>query len=191
MDDTEIKQIVSIHQKTLGEDLLPQLGESFLRGFYHYVNQSGYEKIFTIKDDNKILATCIISYKSNTLMNRVIKNLFFQLLSAVSTKIFTNKKLYKYILKIIISKSYFESLSPEISYIFTNPEFQGKGIGHKMLITVEENLLNKNIKEYYVKTINVSTNKAIQFYKKNGFEYFDDFEYAGNSYLYLKKSLNV
>ena len=187
----DLESIVKIHLETLSEDLLPQLGEKFLIKFYEYINNSEFEEIFYSKDKDKLLATCIISYDPNTLLSRVLKKTLINFIYSFTVNILTNKKLFISVFKIFFNKTNFISKSPEITYIFTDPKLKGKGIGKEIILKVENSLKDKNINTYYVKTINGKENKAISFYLKNGFEKFEKFNYAGNSYLYLKKCLNV
>lgn len=191
LNQKDLDDIVKIHLETLSEDLLPQLGEKFLIKFYKYINNSELEEIFFIKDQDNLLATCIISYHPNTLLRRVLKNTFIYFIYSFAINILTNKKLFISVFKIFFNKTIFVSQSPEIVYIFTNPIFQGKGIGKNVIEKVENALRNKKINKYYVKTLNDKENKAINFYLKNGFKKIKRFNYAGNVYLYLEKCLDV
>lgn len=187
----DLSDIVNIHFKTLGDDLLPQLGKNFLLRFYQYIDNSELEEIFIIKDEHQVIASCIISWQPNTILQRVVKKIFIYFIYALIINIVTNKKLFSSALKIFLNKTRFISQSPEIVYIFTNPMFQGKGIGKNVIEKVENSLRNKKINKYYVKTLNDKENKAINFYLKNGFKEIKSFNYAGNVYLYLEKCLDV
>lgn len=54
----------------------------------------------------------------------------------------------------------------EIIDVFIEPEYQGNGYGDKLLKYILDNYKNRN----YFLEVNVNNKKAINLYKKNGFE---------------------
>ena len=187
--EQDIEDIVEIHLSTLSNDLLPQLGSKYLFYFYKYLLSSDQEFIFINKINNKVIGICIVSIEPKTLLNRVLKNTFFFFFYSIFTRILYNKLLQTYILNMINSKNSFNHKKPEIVYILTKPEEQGKGIGKKLLHDAEKYLASLGFTELFVKTSDLDGNKAIDFYKKNHFVLERHFMYAKKKYIYFKRCL--
>ena len=180
-----------MHSAALSKDLLPQMGKKFLYHFYVYILQSSKENLYYHKENDRIVGVCVVSSETNTLMLRVIKNLFITFIKYSFINLITNPIYRKYVINIVFSRSHFTHLNPEIVYIFTNSNHQGKGIGTGLITSVEYELLRNDVHKYYVKTINNSYSMALRFYKNNNFKIEHEFIYAGTQYLYLSKIINV
>ena len=187
----DLRYIVDIHLAALSNDLLPQMGKKFLFHFYTYILQSSKESVYYHKENDRILGVCVVSNETRTLMIRVIKNLFIPFIKYSFINIITNRVFRKFVIKIIFSRSHFTPLSPDIVYIFTNSNHQGKGIGTGLIKRTEYELLRNDVHKYYVKTINKPNSAALRFYKNNNFKIEQEFMYAGTQYVYLSKTISV
>jgi len=191
LSDSELEEIAKIHINIFQDDLLPQLGIKYLMSFYKFISKSKKEKIFIIRNKKRIIGTCIISLEADTILFRTIKGTLFQFLKSCTTSFIKNNKFRKYLLNLFFLKNTAISHTPEIAYIFTDKLFQKKGVAKKLLDKVKVHLHKEGYSTCNVKTLNNSTNKAIDFYKINEFKRDTTFSYAGNDYLYMRVDLNV
>jgi len=191
LSKSDIEVMADIHLATLKNDILPLLGRSFLVKFYTYINRSNCESIYTIRKNNIVVAACIVSYEVETLMKRVVKNLFFSLVFAVLMMLFKKISFFTYVKNIFLSKEGVRISGTGIVYIFVSPGFQNTGVGTRILKEAETLLIKNNQKQIHVKTINHKKNGAINFYLKNGFIIECSFNYLGREYLFLKKTLQT
>lgn len=69
----------------------------------------------------------------------------------------------------------------ELSYIAVNSDYHGKGVGSRLVKHGISELLNKDAKYCWVKTLS-TTPETIHFYEKAGFKIYNEF--LGRTYLY-------
>jgi len=183
IEPSELDEIVNMHFQELGDDILPQMGIIILNKFYKYIITSDKEVIFSIRENQKIVTVCVVSFEPNTLMRRMIlssiQSVFFHIPLAMLRK----PHLLFFFIKVIFAKRKNILCSPEITYIYSS--IKGKGLGKKILQNIQSCLLTKDIKKLYVKTINTQNNRAIKFYLENGFKKEFTFSYGGKKYLYM------
>lgn len=188
-DREKIDEIVEIHFSTLREDILPLLGKKYLRLFYLFIIASEKESIYIEEENGQIIAFCVVTYEIEKILARVIKNTFFSFLWRLLIAIVNNQNIRNYILSIVFKPQSFVSKNPEIAFLCTHLDYQGKGVGSKLLEEVSNDIKAQGYTNLYVKTINKIENNAISFYRNNGFVTLADFEYAGIPYKYLIKGL--
>lgn len=78
----------------------------------------------------------------------------------------------------------------QIHLLWVHPDHQGKNIGTKLLRSIEEAALSKQIYQSQLETADFM---ALNFYLRNGYEIFAELEGkpAGGKWYYMKKNLNT
>jgi len=190
INDETLEKIVNIHLKVLSNDILPQFGKYFLKLFYRFIIKSKTEELFVLIDsEQNVISAIIISNSPNDILKRIIVSSFLYFIISLCIGIIRSKKLRKTVYSLLFSKNdYFVHKSPEIVYIFSNPKNISKGFGKRLIDYVFK---TNSYDSLYVKTLNNKNNKALNFYKKNNFIKINEFNYADNQYLYMKKQNNV
>ncbi|MDK3159992.1 hypothetical protein QPK87_26020 [Kamptonema cortianum] len=155
------------HLKSLPEDLLPSLGLRYLTHFYKFIYASSLEEIINYKS-----ARCIITYRADSFWRRVVISTFPSFIVAILPKILEKK-----IQNCLWSTKKCPNPSPQIAFMFSTRK--GKGHGSELLRRC-------NLSPLYVKTI--KGGRAEKFYKKNGFNEYEVFEYAKKTYIMLVKN---
>ncbi len=189
LNKDEISYCAYLHMRVMQGDFLPMFGKFILRIFYSYISSSPKEKMFVKRIDGTITSICIISFDPNSLMNRIIRQYYFSLTLAIIIHLIIKPSLLLLIISIVFHKKKFSSDFPEISYIFTDPKYSNNGFGSSLIKSISDDLKESKYNELYVKTINNDKNKAISFYKKNGFEICRYFCEYNRNYIYMKKIL--
>lgn len=162
-----IKQLGALHSKLLPTSLISRVGYSFSEEAYRYCVGSSHELIFTAYEEDAVLGAAWVSLEPDALPSR----LFFY--TALLPRLVVRPRL---LLKCFASKlaqsDSTQTLlcTPELVAVFTDVQERGRGIGHSLLMAVEEELKARGFSRYALRTIDSSCNQAIQFYERGGFE---------------------
>jgi len=175
--ELDIEKIVEIHNAAFENFFLTELGPSFLKTYYRSVFFSN-DGVFlkAVSAENKILGFCAATKLSAGFNFRIIKNNFYAFLFHGIKMFFSNPKKLLHIMKnfkktnvsVNDDKQYAELLS-----IATLPQYQGAGIGKKLLCELEHYVDKETI--ISLTTDSENNNKAINFYKRCGYEIWYDF----------------
>lgn len=162
-----VRELAISHLNSLPEDILPSLGLRYLTHFYQFIYTSSSEEIINYES-----AKCIITYRADTFWRRVIIGTFPSFIIAMLPKI-----LEKQFRNCLWSNKKHSNPSPQIAFMFSTKKGRGHG---------SELLRRCNLSPLYVKTI--KGGRAEKFYKKNGFNECEVFEYAKRTYTILVKN---
>jgi hypothetical protein len=167
--ESDVPQLVDIHQAALPDDFLPRLGHKFLATiFFPLVLNTSAIRVLVLENKQSILSVMILSRSSSSLtklllskkvqvglalLNALIKNpaIFFEMISHLCGVKRQFLAPYRHNFK----------LDSEIWLIATRPEDQGKGYGAMILdhaLPVDEKIVAKT-----------SSKEAESFYRKFGF----------------------
>lgn len=185
---TQLKELSNIHYSSFSDGILSSLGSKYLEAFYNFLDQSELEDIFIINKNKVIVGYCVISYNTGTILKRAITATFFDFFKAFLLKLF-NREFQKMVFSSVFKENSSEHKSPEIAYIAISKEYTGKGYGEEVLSEVCTCLKQNGHKSIYVKTIDSSENKAVNFYTKNKFFLLKKTKFSGKKYVYLKRNL--
>ena len=184
--------IAYLHKSGIPTGFLSTLKIELLDILYKHIIK--HDVVFVATENNEVVGFVSCSLNTKHLYKKFFISNIFNILPFVIGKIFSIKFI-KNILetfvapfknKITISDS--KNELPELLTIAVNSKTQAKGIGHLLLISLENELKNLNINKYKViaGTNLISANK---FYLKHGFELVCQIEihkgYLSN--LYLKR----
>lgn len=190
----DLKKIVSVHENSFKDFFLTSLGTRFLASYYKVLILS--KKSFIIgfyEDDHKLLGFCAVARESKKFNSRIVKENLPVFLPLVF-KLFFTKPLSLIRLVKNLSKSKPANIDAynyaEVLSIAVSPSLQGKGAGKQMLNFTESILKNEMIHEISLTTDFYNNEKAINFYKKNGYSILYEFDTYPNRKMYrLNKNL--
>lgn len=180
--------MAEIHISALPYDFCSLLGNDFLQDIY-------YTELLNME---KTIALCAVGENCKDVFGFIIfqgneyffKKLFFKYFAKIlvrSLRSLTKKGFFLYALSVLLlvfcrKKKPLED-GYELNYIAIDANYQKHGIGKQLLSESLDRLNNIHSDSCWVKTLK-RTPETISFYKKNGFEIYD--ESFGRVYLYRK-----
>jgi len=178
IEKSEIKNVVEVHKDSFNGFFLTTLGNRFLSLYYDCIRRDNESILLGIYDENILSGFCAATILSKGFNLKLIKNNplkfltigFILLISKPDSLIRLIKNFSKSNPEIIDNGEYSELLSIGIS-----SNYQGKGIGRKLLTELEKELKLKNSSKLSLTTDYNNNNKAIEFYKGLGYTIYYDF----------------
>ncbi len=165
--------IAYLHKSCIPTGFLSTLKIELLDILYKHIIK--HDIAFVAIENNKVAGFVVCTLNTKHLYKKFFISNIFNLLPFIISKIFSIKFIKKIIetlfapFKSKVDAGISENELPELLTIAVNSKIQTKGIGHLLLISLENELKNLNIKKYKViaGTNLISANK---FYLKHGFE---------------------
>jgi ribosomal protein S18 acetylase RimI-like enzyme len=175
----DIDGIVIIHQEAFKDFFLTSLGTRFLKLYYTSFVNCKDGVVFCAVKNNTIVGFSATSYVSHNFNSKLIKqNLFKYGLEALRL-LFVRPKAVLRLIKNMNKESKSSTimdngLYAELYSIAVGPNYQGEGIG-KRLLTVTEDDAREHNGEISLTTDYYDNDKTIGFYKALGYKEFYDF----------------
>lgn len=174
----DVLSVVELHMKSFDGFFLSKLGENFLRVFYEKLRTNDRSMLIGAYEESVLVGFCAFTTSSAGYYSHLIrKNIIVfsliglkLLLSRPYSLIRILKNLKKESNKINDKGDYAELLSIGIL-----PNKQGTGIGKKLLLKMEDELLTRKCKCVSLTTDFDQNIKAINVYKSMGYEIYYDF----------------
>tara|TARA_B110001450_G_scaffold241185_1_gene250477 strand:+ start:3400 stop:3993 length:594 start_codon:yes stop_codon:yes gene_type:complete len=175
--NTEVNNVVSIHQNSFKDSFLTNLGDSFLKSYYTILLKNKETTFIGGYIDNELAGFCSVANYSKGYNKRLIKSNIFHFI-IIGLKLFVsdpgsiirlNKNLDKK------SSSDDKGDYCEVLSIAVSKKFQGNGLGGKILSFTEKKLKEKKYKNLSLTTDFYNNEATLNFYKKNGYDVLSDF----------------
>lgn len=191
----DIPQVVEVHKASFQGFFLTELGDHFLRVYYDCVRKDSKGVLLGYYEDGQLYGFAAATTLSNGFNKHLIKNNLFQfsligvrlLLTKVPALIRLFKNFSKTDSNVNDSGEYAELLSIGVS-----DKMQGKGIGKKLLIELENVMKSKGCQKLSLTTDYNNNEKAIGFYNSLGYTKFYDFiAYPDRKMYRMIKSINL
>jgi len=180
--------VAKIHLKSLDQDFLPLLGLNFLNVFYKCIFADSKIICFVIKKNIKVVGFVVGTENMSDFFQKIIKKNFFVFLPLVIKRIFQ----YPFIIRNIYETFLYpkKDLGPEAELVIIaiGKESRGKGLGYKLVKSLEKEFEKRGIKEYKL-TVTKRNISANQFYNKLGFEKLTEFNLYNKDWNILVKKL--
>lgn len=187
---THADQIAAIHFQELADDFLPSLGCNFLEVMYSGILGKKdiwgfcYQNNLTKRIEGFVIGTNNIK----TFFGTVLKSKGLSISSILLIQILKKPSLIKNILSTLLYPKKESVPKAELVVICVRKEFQGRGIGKKLVKSLENVFKKRKIQSY---KLTVYQNKvAINFYQQLGFKRKSSFSLYGKLWLVYQKYLN-
>jgi len=193
LSGADIECIASLHVQSIDDSLPALLGERYAARFYSFLAASTRERLFVERLDGRVASVCVVSLAPNSLQARIARGTLSSLMAAAFPAL-RNAAFRAYLRGLIqdaTGKTAEPHPAPEITYIFTDPDARGTGLGAKIIQRVDAALREEGYEAYYVKTLDEAENPAIAFYLSNGFARLGIRTEAGRSYVEFRKGLDA
>lgn len=174
----EVHAISDIHLKAFDGFFLSELGSEFLSTYYNSVRENDRGVLLGCFEGNKLLGFCAATTLSEGFNKHLVKSNFFSFSKIGFFLLFTRPKALLRLLKNFTKSD--PSVSDDGRYaellsIGVSPSAQGKGVGKKLLMALEESLNDKNVSQLSLTTDFYDNEKTLNFYKGLGYEIMYDF----------------
>jgi GNAT superfamily N-acetyltransferase len=190
LTESDIETLAELHRQCLPESLVSQLGHRFARSFYRYIRRSEQELIVMHRQDEHIAGACVLSLSPSTLDRRLVFNSALLLSAVLRLHRLPLLKMCALERKSTSQGDSRRETLPEVILIFTAPEMRGKGIGLKLLTECERKLSSDGLDRYVVRTLAYPENRALDFYRSNGFIPKTQVDKHGKRYQVFEKLLS-
>ena len=174
----EVHAISDIHLEAFEGFFLSELGSEFLSTYYNTVRENDRGVLLGCFEDNKLLGFCAATSLSEGFNKYLVKSNFFSFSKIGFFLLFTRPRALLRLLKNFTKSD--PSVSDNGQYaellsIGVSPIAQGKGVGKKLLIALEESLNDRNVSQLSLTTDFYDNEKTLNFYKGLGYETMYDF----------------
>ncbi|MCB5253553.1 MAG: GNAT family N-acetyltransferase [Candidatus Cloacimonetes bacterium] len=174
----EVHAISDIHLKAFDVFFLSELGSEFLSTYYNTVRENNRGVLLGCFEDNKLLGFCAATTLSEGFNKHLVKSNFFSFSKIGLFLLFSRPKALLRLLKNFTKSD--PSVSDDGHYaellsIGVSPTAQGKGVGKKLLMALEEYLNEMNVSKLSLTTDFYDNEKTLNFYKGLGYDIMYDF----------------
>ena len=181
----DIPVVVVLHRKAISYSLNARLGKKHLSKIYDCVRISNLAIVNVVEVDGKISGVVSATTNPEKLSAEIIKSFSQKLLLAINL-IIRPWLLYNVLehFRMASPVIYNDTLiKPCLTAIAVVPECRGKGLGKKLIASIESFFVSQNIDCYKLDTFKTNTNARI-FYKKLGFV---ETQQIGRNVILIKK----
>lgn len=183
----EIAGVVNVHLKAFEGFFLSDLGGSFLKTYYDSIRKNDRGILLGSFENERLIGFCAGTSLSDGFNAYLIRRNFLQFSITGITLLFSKPRalyrLYKNLKKtgtsITDSGNYAELLS-----IGIDPNFQGKGVGKRLLIQLELMLAKQGQNQISLTTDLHNNENSLQFYKSLDYDILYDFVAWPNRKMY-------
>jgi GNAT superfamily N-acetyltransferase len=174
VDARDIEALAALHVASIPDSLITVLGERYARTCYEYFDRSPAELVLVDRDAaGTIVAAAVVSLEPETLNRRLVRHTALlasmcarapQVLSLLWTSARRPRGAAPSPARAV------PIAAPELILMFTAASMRSRGVGASLLRSVDETLRQHGIATYIVHTVSDPANRAIAFYRANGFE---------------------
>jgi ribosomal protein S18 acetylase RimI-like enzyme len=175
LEATEVALLAGWHRVSLPTSTLSWLGETYLRAFYRYVQQSRLDALVIQQDETEeIVAAAVIAREPSRFLQRLLLHtpmaLFILLRAPWIIAGLLHRKRTTTTAGLIGSALSSTDLlhAPEVIHFYTAPNRRGCGFGTTLLRQCEGLLRSLGESRYWLKTQDTTDNRALAFYLRNG-----------------------
>ncbi len=179
--------IAKIHFQTLSDDFLPSLGINFLKSFYQGIIGQPGVYIFTEVQKNNVYGFVVGVKNSKKFFTLAIRSNPLKLSLFLLLAVIKNPFLIRNIFETILYPSKTKKPLGELVVIAVARKYQGKGIGKKLINSLEKKFVEKGITKY--KLTVYSDKSAINFYEKLKFKLLSSFKLYGRMWFVYEKKI--
>ena len=187
----DLDRIAWLHVESIRDSLPALLGERYATRFYEFLTNSDQEHLFVERVHGRVESACVVSLSPATLQTRIALKTMPSLAGS-ALRALRGPEFRGYMRAVgqdALRRKHEAPPAPEITYIFTNPQKRCAGLGARMIRRVDAFLRGQSLDRYFVKTIAASKNRAVDFYRANGFVTVGSRIEAGRRYVEFQKNL--
>jgi GNAT superfamily N-acetyltransferase len=192
LSDSDIVRAAALHVQSIDDSIPALLGGGVVIRLYRYLDASDSELVFVERIDDQVESVCVVSFEPESLQGRILRAALPELLWRAAWAFLSNPMFRSMLWNIArdgLAGAGNRANAPEITYVFTNTQFRGKRLGQRLVERVDAELRDRGIGEYFVKTIDDPSNRAVRFYDENGFDRLGSRTEGGRRFVEFQKDL--
>ena len=169
IDRYDEKRLAQLHRMTIPGAIVSRLGPRYTRAFYHFIATSNKEILCVWRgEDQTVLAASVITLDSIGFDRRLMMSTSLLLWAVLRPWRLPLQHLVWDLVSGRASRAN-QCNCVELLFLFTDPLYQGRGLGSRLIEVGEIALKERNVNYYRVRTENIPSNRALQFYQRRGF----------------------
>lgn len=183
----QIPEIAGIHASELKNDFLPSLGSEFLELLYLGVLKKGMAFGFVAQEKNKIVGFIIGTKNMNNFFKSAITSNLIKMIYLIFLKVLKKPAIISNILETLLYTKKDRGPKSELVVIAVLKKWQGKGIGKKLIKSLENYFKKDKIKSY--KLTVYADKEAVNFYKRLSYIKLSEFSLYGKQWYIYEKNI--
>lgn len=183
-----IPQVAKIHVRVLKQDFLPSLGTDFLEILYSGVIKNNEAFGFVAEEKNKVIGFVIGTKNMDRFFKTALTANLLKLVYLMAIKLLSRPALIKKTLETFLYTKKDKGPKSELVVIAVLDKWQGKGIGKKLVKSLETFLKKIKISKYKVTVY--ADKKAVKFYSKLNYSKLAEFNLYGKPWYIYEKSIS-
>ena len=183
----DVPQIVNIHMNAFEGFFLTTLGRSFLSFYYKAFVNSKDGIVLCAIIDNEVYGFAAATKQCKGYNSNLIKTNFIRFIGLAFKLLFTKPSALMRLAKNLSKKSDVVNDPEDYAELYSigvAEKAQGKGIGKKLLATIEEKLKNEGVEKVSLTTDFYNNDSAIAFYRRMGYQTLYEFTSYPNRKMY-------
>ena len=183
----DVPQIVNIHMNAFEGFFLTTLGRSFLSFYYKAFVNSKDGFVLCAIIDNEVYGFAAATKQCKGYNSNLIKTNFIRFIGLAFKLLFTKPSALMRLAKNLSKKSDVVDDPEDYAELYSigvTEKAQGKGIGKKLLATIEEKLKNEGVEKVSLTTDFYNNDSAIAFYRRMGYQTLYEFTSYPNRKMY-------
>jgi ribosomal protein S18 acetylase RimI-like enzyme len=192
LSDLDVRRIAALHVASIGESVPTMLGPWYARAFFRALLASSREHLFTLRIDGRVESACVVSFEPATVYSRILRVTLPQLALASALALLRSGQFRRFAWHFAVDLLHGragQTHAPEITYIFTHPQFRSRGLGKTLIQRIDRFLRERGVASYYVRTIDEPSNRALAFYDAQGFRRIGQQLEGGRAFALFQKDL--
>ncbi len=179
-----------LHEASLPDSLMTRLGPAALARFYAFLGESAHERVWVAEADGAVAGGCVVSDAPHTIQSRFARHRPLAFALDVARGVARDRGLRARLASRRDSTSSDPAHVPEVTQIFTDAGWRGKGLGARLLASCEADLRGRGHTKYFVHTQRDDNDAGIRFYRREGFVAVGESRSFGEAFLVMQKDLN-
>jgi GNAT superfamily N-acetyltransferase len=169
IDKYDEERLAQLHRLTIPGALVARLGLKYAQAFYHFIGTSNKEILCVCRGEERtILAASVITLDSMGFDRRLVMGTSLLLWAVVRPWRLPLRHLVWDLVSGRASLANRRNCA-ELLFLFVDPLYQGRGFGSRLIEVGETALKDQTINYYRVRTEDIPSNRALQFYERRGF----------------------
>ena len=155
LSSSDLERVGQLHVESIDDSLPALLGARYAASLYQYLARSAEEVLFVEFTGERVDSCCVVSLAPDSLYGRIARATWPSLLwhAALALRQRAFRDFLRGAARDAFRATPGTSKTPEITYIFTNQNVRGRGLGRVLIERVDAHLREAGFGSYFVKTL--------------------------------------
>lgn len=185
----DFKALAALHIDSIPRTSFSLIGPDAAALAYRCMAASSRETVAAAMKNNVVCGGLVISHDPATLIRRILVQYPLQFCARAAFPLLRRITRLPEVCSLLAGSAAPYAFTPELMFLYADPAMRGQGIGTMLLESVLP-LLAANVPTLYVRTLDEEGNRALGFYRKNGFREVEVVEYLGKRQAVMARALH-